>query len=139
MTTRAAEACTPSVVPAEVEAALMRFLADNEPDPTDVKRIARRHHALPLLLDMGGCIALRPSGELIGFLWDSPDELSVESNTQMCHVARAVGTRRYPEISGLAPVRTPQSRTCPACKGTGSIRPDLPNVVCSCGGLGWVP
>jgi hypothetical protein len=104
-----------------------------------VKGIARRHHALPLLLDMGGCVALRPNGELIQFLWDAPDQVAIEADPKMRHVARAVGSRRYSAISGLAPTRTSTSEVCLTCKGTGVVRPDLPNIVCICGGLGWVP
>ena len=128
-----------AVVPAEVEVALSRFLSEFDPDPLDVKGIARRHHALPLLLDMGGCVALRPNGELIQFLWDSPDQVAIEADPKMGHVARAVGSRRYSAISGLAPIRTSTSEVCPTCKGTGVVRPDLPSIVCICGGLGWVP
>ena len=128
-----------AVVPAEVEVALSRFLSEFDPDPLDVKGIARRHHALPLLLDMGGCVALRPNGELIQFLWDTPDQITIEADPKIRHVARAVGSRRYPAISRLAPTRTSTSEVCPTCKGTGVIRPGLPNIVCSCGGLGWVP
>jgi len=128
-----------AVVPAEVEMALSRFLSEFDPDPLDVKGIARRHHALPLLLDTGGCVALRPNGELIQFLWDTPDQVTIEADPKMRHVARAVGSRRYSAISGLAPTRTSTSEVCVICKGTGVIRADLPNIVCSCGGLGWVP
>src|SRR6266540_3755379 len=95
-----------AVVPAEVEMALSRFLSEFDPDPLDVKGIARRHHALPLLLDTGGCVALRPNGELIQFLWDTPDQVAIEADPKMRHVARAVGSRRYSAISGLAPTRT---------------------------------
>ncbi len=92
--------------------ALSRFLSEFDPDPLDVKGIARRHHALPLLLDTGGCVALRPNGELIQFLWDTPDQVAIEADPKMRHVARAVGSRRYSAISGLAPTRTSTSEVC---------------------------
>src|SRR5947208_16089537 len=128
-----------AVVPAQVEAALSRFLSEFDPDPLDVKGIARRHHALPLLLDMGGCVALRPNGELIQFLWDTPDHVVIAADPKMRHVARAAGSRRYAAISGLSPTRTSTSEVCATCKVTGLLRAELPYIVRSCGAPGWAP
>jgi hypothetical protein len=57
----------------------------------------------------------------------------------MVHAARAWASRRFPDIRGLAPRRGAESKVCPGCKGTGRL-PDVPeNIVCACGGLGWIP
>jgi hypothetical protein len=47
-----------------LEAGLAAFLASDAWDPA-VRALARRLRALPLYADMGACILLRPSGELL--------------------------------------------------------------------------
>jgi hypothetical protein len=134
------DSCRPTISPSDIEAALAQLLASTEPELQLRRDVGRDHHALPLLLDMGGCFALRPSGEMIVIAWEAPHDTRPLTNPRDCHYARAVGSKKYPEIAGLAPVRTSQSVTCSMCNGTGIIRPDLNGViVCSCGGLGWLP
>ena len=36
--------------------------------------------ALPLWLDMDGCLALRPGSEIVSFTWDSPADVKVEDD-----------------------------------------------------------
>ena len=43
----------------------------------ELVRLARVHEVLPLWTDMGGCIALRPSGQLVFFARDDPEKLSL--------------------------------------------------------------
>ena len=111
-------------------------------DP-DITRSARFHNALPLWLDTGGCVALRPNGELISWAWDEPEKLleldvAGERDRRMVHVARAQGAQRYPQIAGLAPVRDEHSQVCPSCHGSGKM-PNVPDgFVCECGGVGWI-
>jgi hypothetical protein len=107
-------------------------------------RLARLHQVLPLWTDMGGCIALRPSGQLVFFAWDDPEKLepvgaAEAHDLRMVHAARAVGSRRFPSIAGLAPVRDSSARVCPFCGGSGKLVFVPDNIVCECGGLGWVP
>jgi hypothetical protein len=53
----------------EIERLLARFLSDAA-QPDWVRAKATRWGALPLVLDMGGCYALRAGGEIISFGWD---------------------------------------------------------------------
>jgi hypothetical protein len=129
----------PNLDAAAIDLALTRYLASDDPQFSDVRTWARYHHALPLIVDMGGCIALRPTGELISFDWDNEKEATLDVGPYNTHIARGVGSRKYPEIDGLAPVRPAQAKTCPLCGGSGSPEPGASNVVCRCGGLGWVP
>jgi len=51
--------------------------------------------------------------------------------------------RQYPELLSLLPTRRPESTTCGQCEGTGVLaasltNPALRNVVCECGGAGWI-
>ena len=50
-------------------------------------------------------------------------------------------SQRYPELRHLCPVRQPGDLTCAQCAGTGKLPlpSELDNLVCGCGGLGWVP
>ena len=126
-----------------VERELAAYLEDAGRGPPQALDGARTHSALPLWTDLVGCLALRPTGELIFFSWDDPRALTELLNTdydrRLIHAARALGSRRYPGIAGLAPAREASARICPTCHGSGRI-PDVPdNVICECGGLGWVP
>ncbi len=124
----------------DIEQALAAYLSrDDPPGHEDVHHWARFHNALPLILDMGGCIALRTNGELISFAWDHEENALPEIDPYNEHIARAVGSRKYPEILGLAPVRGADASACTFCGGSGVLRPGIPNLVCRCGGLGWVP
>ena len=135
--------CTLHVDPSQVEAALETYLSSKEPNRSYTRRWAKHHHALPLIVDMGGCVALRPDGTLIDFAWDAEANASTLSAPRECHVARAIGSRKYPWLDGLAPVRSSGSVTCTGCGGTGNPLPGNPlsieGTVCICGNTGWLP
>jgi hypothetical protein len=97
--------------------------------------------ALPLWCDWGGGVAIRPDGELLGFLWDEPDSVKVETDPHLRFLACLVGAEDYAELAALLPVRTVQDRDCPLCKGRGVIAgfEELKNIRCYCGGAGWLP
>ena len=104
---------------------------------------AAQHQVLPLFEDFMGCWALTADGVLVFFAWDDPSELfPVASNTidaGGAHVALARGSRRYPDLAGMAPKRPPDGVTCIQCDGSGRLANVPANVVCICGGLGWHP
>jgi hypothetical protein len=62
-----------------------------------------------------------------------------EHDRRMVHAARAEGGRRFPTISGLAPVRDASARVCASCGGSGKLASVPEDIVCECGGVGWVP
>jgi len=138
---------SPFVVAVEsraVDLALEDYLAHPQEGGGELLRFARLHHVLPLWTDWVGCIALRPTGQLVFFAWDEPERVEPvgaagDHDRRMVHAARAEGGRRFPRISGLAPVRDASSRVCPSCGGSGKLGSVPDNVVCECGGLGWVP
>ena len=130
-----------NVPPTAVQAALDRYLEDTSNGPEAIA-VARRHGVLPLYTDFMGCFGLRPSGECLFIAWDDPSR-AVEvrlglPDFQVIHVARVRGALRYPEIPGIMPERPADARTCPSCHGSGGVHPQ-PNIICECGGLGWVP
>jgi hypothetical protein len=135
--------CTLTVTPSQVESALADYLASQDPNHVWTRRWAEYHHALPLVVDMSGCVALRPDGTLIQFAWDAEADISVRVDSHTCHVARAIGARKYPSINGLAPAKGPTARTCEACGGTGTPIEGNPlsiiGSICICGNTGWLP
>ena|SRR6266566_674600 len=99
----------------EVTRALEDYLK-SERDTPDLIRQARMHQALPLMMDWGGCVALRPSGELVSWGWDDPARVEPvgvagKHDQRIAHAARARGTGRFPQIAGLGPVRDETART----------------------------
>ena len=128
---------------AAVRGAIKEYCAAPNFGPPEAAEGARRHDVLPLWNDFMGCIAIRPDGEVVFFSWDDVGALEVVAeigpDQAMVHAARGFGSRRFPMLAGIAPARGPEARTCGTCKGEGVI-PGVPeNVVCECGGLGWVP
>src|SRR6266481_8139141 len=83
-------------------------------------------------------------GQLVFFAWDDPEKVEPvgaagDHDRRMVHAARAEGGRRFPTISGLAPVRDASARVCASCGGSGKLASVPENIVCECGGVGWVP
>src|SRR5438094_76955 len=59
-----------------VEVALNDYLAHPDEGAGELLRFAQLHHVLPLWTDWVGCIALRPTGQLVFFSWDDPPALA---------------------------------------------------------------
>ena len=77
--------------------------------------------ALPLWFDWSGGVAIRPDGELHGFLWEEPESAKVETDPHSRFLACVAGTKKYAELAWLLPTRTVDDRDCPSCNGTGII------------------
>src|SRR5437660_7741274 len=110
-----------------VEVALQNYLTHPDEGAGELLRFAQLHHVLPLWSDWVGCIALRPSGQLVFFSWDEPTKLEPvgaagDHDRRMVHAARAQGSRRFPTLSGLAPTRGATARVCASCGGSGHLR-----------------
>jgi len=126
--------------------ALIREIASlpGRPDlDAKVSEVASRHGVLPIMEDFMGCWAVHPDGGLVFVAWDDSDHLTPVREHIVdkpgTHVARALGSKRYPNLKGLAPVKTSESVVCPACGGSGIAPVSASSAfVCICGGLGWV-
>ena len=126
---------------ATIEELIHQFLADSSPDPNGLRQVASRSHVLPLWLDMGGCFAVHPSGQMVSFGWDTPGELRVEAEPRIRNMAICVGSEKYPALREFIPTRPIDAVQCPHCQGKGKP-PEVEfihNLVCYCGGLGWLP
>jgi hypothetical protein len=119
---------------------LKQFLADSSPDPLSLRKLAAEIQALPLVADMGGCYAIRCNGDIVSFAWDSPGELRLEEDPRIRNMAIFQGSKKHPALRALVPPRPADARDCPHCGGRGALPAPMPeNVICYCGGLGWVP
>jgi hypothetical protein len=127
----------------QIERRLNEFINSTEPDKLGLRAIAAELNALPLLLDMGGCYAIRPDGEVISFAWDDEKDYQVEQDRRTKNIALFEGGQKYPELKELIPARTLEDQDCPHCNGTGTLPINaelgVRNLLCYCGGLGWIP
>ncbi len=133
----------------EIARALAEFIAAPEPylinftPPLDLRAVAAELRLLPAVLDMGGCLGVRPSGEVGSFAWDEPRSLRIESDEVIRTIAYYRASLKYPAMASLAPRRPPDAIDCPHCDGKGrcvGIPESLADrIACSCGGVGWSP
>jgi hypothetical protein len=56
---------------------------------------------LPLWCDWNGGVAIRPDGELIGFLWADAHSAKVETDPHNRFHACVAGAEKYPELAVL--------------------------------------
>jgi hypothetical protein len=124
-------------------AARIRDYVDPTPEPFNHQQAVAMLGVLPLTCDWGGCYAIRPDGEIVVFLYETPEVCSVEEDPRIRNMAIYQGSLRYPELKELVPLRPPTARDCPTCEGTGihpiSLQIERDNILCYCGGLEWVP
>ena len=127
----------------QIEKRLNEFISSTGPDKLGLRAVAAELNALPLLLDMGGCYAIRPDGEIISFAWDDEKNFQVEQDRRTKNIALYEGSQKYPELSELLSARRSEDQDCPHCNGTGSLpinaKLGVKNILCYCGGLGWIP
>jgi hypothetical protein len=127
----------------QIETRIKEFLNSTEPDQLDLRHIAAKLNVLPLLLDMGGCFAIRPEGEIISFAWEEEEDFRVEKDQRIQNTSLYQGSKKYPELTELIPLRSSEDKECPHCKGTGTLAINaelrVENILCYCGGLGWLP
>jgi hypothetical protein len=108
------------------------------------RRACSEAHALPLYLDWTACLAIQPDGEVI-WIDDESHEVQEVEDERVRNLALFQGSRRDPDLRCLVPPRTPDATDCPECHGSGKLpfRGDHAHlakvIICSCGGLGWVP
>ncbi len=105
----------------------------------ETAEFAEAHDVLVLAADMGGFAGIRPDGELVEVGWDAPAAKPITSRRWRDLVLLS-GRRFYPELESLLPTRHSSDVDCDSCGGSGKVlEGKLENVVCTCGGLGWIP
>ena len=122
------------------EQVVSRLIAERTADLPDFIRVdAERLSALPIGLSMWAAYFLRANGEVVvvGDDFDHPEVDTVHTERGQVVLALVWGSRRYPELTQLLPIRGPgavdrQCRVIP-CFAEGKV------LCLECGGLGWLP
>ena len=104
---------------------------------------AAKSCVLPLCADWSGYHGIREDASVVFVPYDAPRDVQPETDARIRNMVLFQGALRYPELSVWVPRRGEDDETCPACGGSGvepsSARLGLQNVICFCGGLGWIP
>lgn len=110
--------------------------------PEEVRPVARGLGALPLYVDIGGALLLRPDGTLLEVhsnqSWADEVESRVLDGPRDLMLARVAAAHAWPALASLAPERPPGAVDCSTCDGTGRLAlGDLKAYCRDCGGAGW--
>jgi hypothetical protein len=128
---------------AEIVARIQAILSNSSTDNAEVRKVATETNALPLHYGLGGGMALRPTGDLLEFSWANPRDTKEVDDPRLMNIALFQGSKKYPELEALVPTKPSNATVCPYCKGTGyptsALNSNIENIVCYCGGLGWIP
>ena len=132
-----------------IASTLQAYINDPEPKlvkldpPIDLRELAAELRVLPIVLDMGGCYCLRSDSEIFSFIWDESRDLRVEREERIRNLVFFQAAKKFAELEPLTPIRPATAHDCDFCRGTGVVNdlsPELVrNVLCFCGGLGWLP
>ena len=135
----------------KIEAILREYILNPEPIWTasdkiiNLRKIAAELNVLPLYLDWSGAFGIRSNGEFFSFSYEKPYEIKTDYNQREINGILFRGSKKYPELHEIMPLRTTNSIECSSCNGTGidpmneKIGFTEERIVCFCGGLGWLP
>jgi hypothetical protein len=91
-------------------------------------------------------MALRLDGQIVWVPYENePGDIEVVPEERLRNLGLFQGTKLHSDLLFLLPSKPPESIVCPDCRGTGKVRfPEhwkhlADAVICSCGGIGWVP
>lgn len=122
----------------QIERRIEELLVDSDPKLDWVRPAVRKHRFLLLYLGWVAAIGVRPDGSFVR--WDHEEDPEVVKplvDPYWERMALCAGAKKYPELAALIPKRPPHASTCESCEGTGEIPGAPPEIMCSCGGLGW--
>lgn len=99
----------------------------------------RLNQALPLYVGWTETAGIRADGTLVRWVTEDVTNTQELADSTWVNLALVQGAARYPQLRSLIPSRPATARTCDGCNGAGTL-PGLPtNVICCCGGIGWLP
>ena len=78
-----------------------QYIAEHAKAHPEIAAFVDTLNALPLYASWGGGVALRSDGELIGFLWDEPQSIKVETDPHLRFLAVVEGSKDHAEIGML--------------------------------------
>jgi hypothetical protein len=120
-----------------IEERIAEFLTDDDPRLGWLRDGVREHRFLPLYLGWLATLGIRPDGSMVS--WEQEEEgqpLTPLTDPYYVRMALFQGSLKYPELAARVPARPREAVDCAPCRGTGRLDP-RPDVICSCGGLGW--
>jgi hypothetical protein len=135
---------------AAIKSQFVEYIAPEKPlfadtqETIDLRAIARSLSVLPVLLDWSGAYAIDLDGQVMLFMYETPDPPVPEPDARTTNIVLFAAANTYPLLHELAPVRPLTAIVCSYCAGTGVVDdPDLKHISqhlrCYCGGLGWIP
>jgi hypothetical protein len=105
-----------------------------------LRAAARELNVLPLLPSDGErWYGVRPDGDVISFDIRHPYEPIEEEDLWKRATTLSRAAEEYPALEPLVPPPPLSCQTCARCGGSGLIIRSGNNVLCICGGLGWMP
>jgi hypothetical protein len=108
--------------------------------PESLRDAARDLNVLPLSpADDERWYGVRPDGDLILFNPRSPYDPIEEEDFWKRAVTLSRAVEQYPTLEPLVPPPPLSCQTCPRCGGSGVITRAGGEIICICGGLGWMP
>ena len=118
---------------------LIRDQTDQSFVSIEHRKYAKRYHVLPVTSDMFGIYALHLDGTVVWFDFEDSGKPTSELSTLYQNMVLLKASRKYPELSFLAPQRPVNAKTCEHCNGTGKrLEPKYEKLPCNCGGVGWM-
>ena len=129
-----------------VERKIAEFIADSSAIYARYREAVARANALPLMFDWLAFMALRPDGHVVLVPCDDePGPIEVVLEERVRNIGLFRGTELHPELQFLAPPKPADAIECPHCRGAGKLafphghERQFENVICFCGGTGWLP
>lgn len=127
---------------ARIAKLIEEYRAKGESASPELRQLVAQEEVLPLFCDMGGVLTINADGEIRSFLWDDTLHGQLEYDPRIRNLVLFQGSKKYPEL-GVLIERRDDARVCPHCEGTGiapfAMELKADNIVCYCGGLGWIP
>lgn len=125
-----------------ISESIENYAVEHASDPPELLQLAIQEKVLPLYRSMADVVAINASGDVISFLWDDTLHGQIEFDPRIRNIALFQGSKKYPELAVL--IEKPEDfRVCPHCGGSGkdpyAEKLNVDNIVCYCGGLGWIP
>jgi hypothetical protein len=114
--------------------AIFKYLRANAMTATG---IATQAEVVPIEQTIDGWFCLLPSGAVVHLSTSFTDAEPVGAAQELALIGKL--STRFPIATWFLP-RGASAHPCPDCGGTGDV-PEAPqdiDVVCSCGGIGWI-
>lgn len=77
---------------------LAKFLASRAADPMGLKAVAKKHEAIPVHSDMGGCLLVDVGGRILAYDWET-EQVNVENDGFWRDLAFQNLFEKYPELN----------------------------------------